>query len=259
MIYPQRRKCRGWRVVASGDFAISLASQDLPWLAGWNYRLLQILFHVLPHSATIDTFFEFLESNRLVTTWIFAACFYWFWSKEDQKTTWRRQQLFQLIVATAIAVLLTLAIRPWMGWPAPARDPTFRALYPQYFWHNGTLNSFPSHATLVYFAVAAGLWTFNRSLSLGLALLALGIVSVPRIYLGGHYPIDVAASMLLAIFALTLIRHWRLPVAIAERLDARGPGTAVREFLLILWIFELGEGFRGTMSILINVNRLLFR
>jgi undecaprenyl-diphosphatase len=259
MIYPQRRKCTGLGAVASGDFDISLASKDLPWLAGWNYRLLQILFHVLPHSATIDTFFEFLESNRLVTTWIFAACFYWFWSKEDQKTTWRRQQLFQLIVATAIAVLFTLAIRPWIGWPAPARDPTFRALYPQYFWHNGTLNSFPSHATLVYFAVAAGLWTFNRRLSLGLALLALGIVSVPRIYLGGHYPIDVAASMLLAIFALTLIRHWRLPAAIAERLDARGPGTAVREFLLILWIFELGEGFRGTMSILINVNRLLFR
>lgn len=218
-----------------------------------------MLFHVLPHSATIDTFFEFLVSNRLVTTWIFAACFYWFWSQEDQKTSWRRQQLFQLTVAIGIAVLLTLVIRPWVGWPAPARDPTFRNLYPRYFWRNGTLDSFPSHATLVYFAVAAGLWTFNRRLSLGLALLALGIVSVPRIYLGGHYPIDVAASIVLAIATLTLIRQWRLPSAIAEWLDPRASGTALREFLLILWIFELGEGFRGTMSILINLNRLLFR
>lgn len=61
---------------------------------------------------------------------------------------------------------------------------------PGYFWGNGTFNSFPSHATLAYFAVAAGLWSLNRRLGLTLALLVLGLVSLPRIYLGGHYPID---------------------------------------------------------------------
>lgn len=82
-------------------------------------------------------------------------------------------------------------------------------------------------------------------------------MSVPRIYLGGHYPIDVAASMVLAIAAVTLIQQYQLPDAIAEWLVRRGSGTAVREFLFIFWIFELGEGFRGSLSFLMKVKRLL--
>jgi undecaprenyl-diphosphatase len=236
---------------------IGLTLTSLPWLGGWNYHLLQILFHLLPHRLTTDSIFEFLVSNSLAGTWIFAACFYWYWSQEDDKTSRRRQKLFQVVIAIAVVFLLTLLIRPWVAWPAPAQNPSFRDLYPAYFWGNGTFDSFPSHSTLAYFAVAVGLWTFNRVLSLVLALLVLGLVSIPRIYLGGHYPIDVAASIVLAIAAVTLIQQCKLPGAIAEWLVRRGSGTAVREFLFMFWIFELGEGFRGSISFLMKVKRLL--
>lgn len=242
---------------ARGGGEIGLTLTRVPWLPGWNYRLLQILFQLLPHRTTTDRVFEFLVSNCLVSTWIFAACFYWYWSQADDKTALRRERLFQVVIAIALALLLTLLIRPWIAWPAPARNPRFRDLYPAYFWGNGTFNSFPSHSTLAYFAVAAGLWSFRRGLSFILMLLALGLVSVPRIYLGGHYPIDVAASMVLAIAAVTLIRQWRLPGGIAEWLNRRGSGTAVREFLFIFWIFELGEGFRGSLGFLMKFRRFL--
>lgn len=241
-----------------GEGEIGLAPPNLPWLAGWNYRLLQALFHLLPHGVTIDRFFAFLVSNHLVSTWIFAACFYWFWSQKNAKQPWRRQRLFQLVIAIALSVVLTVAIRPWIRWPAPARNLSFRDLYPPYLWDYGSLNSFPSHSTLVYFGVAAGLWRLNRGFSLTLGLLALGLISLPRICLGGHYPIDVAASIALASVALTLVAYWRLPGKISVWLDHSGSGTALREFLLMIWIFELGEGFQGSMSILTSVRHLFF-
>lgn len=224
-----------------------------PWLVGWNFRVLQLLFHALPHGARTDTFFEFLVSNHLASTWIFAACFYWYWSRQDEKTSWRRSVLFRLVIAIGVAVLLTLLIRPWVAWPAPGQNPGFRVLYPTYFWGNGTFNSFPSHSTLVYFAVAAGLWSFNRGLSFALALLTVGAVSLPRIYLGGHYPVDIAASIVLAIVCVRFIRLWQMPGAITEFLERKR--ATVREFLFILWIFELGEGFQGSMSFLFKLRR----
>jgi undecaprenyl-diphosphatase len=229
----------------------------VPWFAGWNYRLLQVLFHIVPHSATIDSFFEFLVSNHLVSTWIFAACFYWFWAQDDEERSWRRQRLVQVVIAIAVTVVFTLLIRPWIRWPAPGRNPSFRDLYPPYFWNEGTLNSFPSHATLVYFSVAVGFWSFNRRLTAALTLLVLALVSVPRIYLGGHYPIDVIASILLGVAAVALLARSRLPNIFAEWLERTRPSPALREFLLLIWIFELGEGFQGSMSILTSIRHLL--
>jgi membrane-associated phospholipid phosphatase len=230
-----------------------------PWLSGWNHRCLQVLFQVLPHHTATDGFFQFLVFNSLLSTWIFAACFYWYWSQDDEKTSWRRQQLFQVVVAIAFAFVLTLLVRPWIRWPAPAQSSSFRDLYPRYFWDNGTLDSFPSHSTLAYFAVAAGLWSLNRALSVLLALLVLGLVSLPRIYVGGHYPIDVAASIVLAVATLEVVRQWQVRPAVACWLSRRGSGTAVREFLFIIWIFELGEGFRGSMGLLFKLKHLLPR
>jgi len=163
---------------------------------------------------------------------------------------WRRGRLFQIVVAFGIAMLITLVIRPWIAWPAPVLNPRFRGLYPNYFWSNGNFDSFPSHATLAYFMMAAGLWPLSRRASLWLVVAVLMLVSIPRIYVGGHYPIDVLASLVLVIAILALIWHWHVPASIGCWLVQNGPGALVRELLLILWVFELGEGFRGSTGIL---------
>jgi membrane-associated phospholipid phosphatase len=228
-----------------------------PWFPEWNYRMLQTLFQVTPHNGITDTLFDWLVRDRLLSTWVFAAAFYVSWAIDDEKTAWRRVRLFQFVNALAIAVVITLIVRPWIAWPAPVMNPVFRNLYPTYFWNNGNLNCFPSHATLAYFMLAAGLWPLSRFISIILGVLVLGLVSLPRVYIGGHYPIDVLASLVIGLAVISVI--WQCPVSpsIVGWLTQKGRKTVLRELLLILWVFELGEGFGGTMNLVNKIRHWL--
>jgi undecaprenyl-diphosphatase len=229
-----------------------------PWFSNWNYGIMQLLFGAIPHNATTDTAFDSLSRNHLASTWIFAAVFYVFWSIQDSRTPWRRSHLFQIIVAFGIAVLISLVVRPWIAWPAPVLNPRFQGLYPAYFWSNKNFNSFPSHSTLAYFMVAVGLWPLSKRATVWLSFAVLLLVSLPRVYLGGHYPIDVVASLMLVIVVLEMVWCWDVPTAVVRLLVEAGPAAVARELLLILWVFELGEGFRGITYMVLQARRYFF-
>jgi hypothetical protein len=156
-----------------------------------------------------------------VSGFAFAAATYYFWSLRDDRTEWRRARILEAIVACIAAVLFTLALRPFVGTLPPCRTPGFQELFPPYLWRFGSGNSFPSHSTLVYFVMAAGLWPLSRKCSaIALAFLWLawragesrrGIRWLDRVLMSGSW-------IELAIF---------------------------------LWLFELGEGFRASGELVI--------
>jgi len=89
--------------------------------------------------------------------------------------------------------------------------------------------SFPSdHATAVG-AVAAGLWLANRRFGLVAGVLAV-IMAFSRVYVGAHYPGDVAAGLLLG--AGTVVALWPLARRILEpvldRVDRSSLAVLVR-------------------------------
>jgi membrane-associated phospholipid phosphatase len=217
-----------------------------PWLSEWNHHVLEILFRLVPNTPARGDWAEFFIENPLIGTWFFAVVFFRYWAIDDEQMAARRECLFRALAALAGASLLTLAIRPWISWPAPLRNPAFQELFPRYLWGGGTTNCFPSHSTLAYFTVAAGFWPLRRNLSVLLAAFALACVSLPRIYLGGHYPIDVLSSCVLSICSMAAVSRWKVPDPISHWLARRDSHTEIRDWLLFLWIFELGEGFRGT-------------
>lgn len=216
-----------------------------PWLWKWNHSFFEVMFHYLPPRPPTVDWAEALVTNPLLSTWVFAAVFYCYWTKDDGQKTWRRTGLLQTLLALALAVLITLILRPWIHWPAPNLNPEFQALFPRYLWGSGNENCFPSHSTLAYFVVALGFFPLHRQLSLALALASLLLVALPRVYLGGHYPMDVLFSCALAAVALFLVRRWTLPHGLRNWFVMDDRAGAVRTGLLFLWMFELGEGFRG--------------
>ena len=70
--------------------------------------------------------------------------------------------------------------------------------------HHGADNSFPSDHASVAFAVAFAVLAFHRRLGLLLVAAAAG-VGVDRIFVGVHYPVDVAASVLVGLVAALLV------------------------------------------------------
>lgn len=220
-----------------------------PFLPEWNFHVLQEFFRLVPHNEWRDTLAQFFISNALASTWIFAAVFYLYWRIEDQRTPVRRKQLAEIFVCFCLAMIATLAWRPWIAWPAPSLVPRFRIFYPEYFWAEGNPNCFPSHSTLIYLIVAAGFWRLNRWISMALMLWVLIAISLPRIYAGGHYPIDVIAAILLAAIAIWATRRICARPRVSELLARIIPNKTVLELFLFLWLFELAEGFRSSYVI----------
>jgi len=222
-----------------------------PWFSSWNYGLFRILFGFIPHRDFTDNLCQVLISTPLLSTWVFAACCYRYWTKYDEPRDGelrarRRRYLVNAAAAFGIACLVTLVLRPWIHWPAPVLNPDYQPLFPRDLWGDGVANCFPSHSTLAYFMTAVGFWPLNRRLSLCLSGMALLLVSFPRVYVGGHYPIDVLFSCLLGILVLAAV--WRSPLMASgppKTVKRKGAGGLFREFVFFLWVFELGEGFRS--------------
>jgi membrane-associated phospholipid phosphatase len=103
--------------------------------------------------------------------------------------------------------------------------------------------------------VALGFAQLSRRTSAGLVAFTFVAVSFPRIYLGGHYPIDVLASAILAVVATVLVRFWCSRPGISRLLEWVALRGRVTEILFFLWLFELGEGFRAGLSIVLTLLR----
>ncbi len=227
-----------------------------PWLPGWNWAVLRQMLRLVPHTSLRTAIAENMTLNPLLSTWVLALVFYLFWRIDDERTPWRRSRLLEIVMACVLAVGLTLVIRPWIGWPAPTRVESFQPLYPDYLAGLGTDNCFPSHSTLVYFTVAAGIWPLRRWLSATVAVFVFLTVSWPRIYLGGHYPIDVLTSIVLSVVTLVVVRHFGRRPAISSWFKRVLSMGLIVELALFLWLFELGEGFRASSNIVHALLRL---
>ena len=216
-----------------------------PWFSSWNYHLFQILFSVLPHGPVTDEICRELLLTPLLSTWVFAACFYWYWTNDDEQKARRRHYLLNAVAAFGIAGLITIVLRPWIHWPAPVLNPQFKPLFPRDYWGNGSPNCFPSHSTLAYFTISVGFWPLNRRLSICLSVVALLFVSWPRVYVGGHYPIDVLFSCILGTTALAAMWRWPIFAGAAGWKTLRKLPKVVRALIFFLWVFELGETFHS--------------
>lgn len=70
--------------------------------------------------------------------------------------------------------------------------------------HHAADNSFPSEHASVAFAIAFAVLAVYRRLGLALLVVAAAI-AIDRVFVGVHYPVDVAASLLVALAAALLV------------------------------------------------------
>jgi len=85
-------------------------------------------------------------------------------------------------------------LRPFEAFP----DKVHLIFYPP------TDPSFPSNAAAASFALAAGIWVYNRKLGYILSIPAI-IISFGRVYMGIHYPLDIVGGFAIAILATGIV------------------------------------------------------
>jgi undecaprenyl-diphosphatase len=171
----------------------------MDWLLSIDTQLFFLINHI-PHVGFIDSFALFLSGiGEAGLVWFVIGAFLVF--NEESKD----QRLFiPLGLAGGLAWSITeLILKPLVGRlrPSSALDAaTVVGGFPLGY-------SFPSgHATLA-FALAVVLAYIEPKWKKGLFLLAFAI-SLSRVYLGHHYPIDVIVGGLLGWGIGTLVIRW---------------------------------------------------
>lgn len=144
----------------------------------------------------MDTFFEFIAQYGIALPIIILGVYFFL----QPRTSWVRLALFAIPAGLLTYALGFLANHMYFD-PRPFVVGHFTPLLP-----HAPDNGFPSDHTLLVSAFAAVGMFWNKWL--GIALWAIAIlVAAARVYVGLHHPLDVVASV---VFALIAVSAWKV-------------------------------------------------
>ena len=178
---------------------------------------------------------------------VIAIC--WFWFERSPMQSARRRLLAESVLAALAALFvgrvlaLTLPFRL-----RPAFRPDLHFVVP---FDAGlrTWSSFPSDHAVIAFALAASLFRLSPRLGLWIALHAVLVVCLPRLYFGLHHPSDLIGGALIGITLVAVVS--RLPIrhavtaAIVDVENRRPAMFYAIGFVLLYEITEMFESFRA--------------
>ena len=159
------------------------------------------------HIAWIDSVIRVLACDLFIpVVMIIALIAVWFSGQNPIARTRNQYGAICSLASMGIANLLVFIfdailpdrLRPFEKFGIFPQGDVHLVFYPP------TDPSFPSNAAAASFALAAGIWVYNRKLGYIFSIPAL-IISLGRIYMGVHYPLDILGGFALAILATGIV------------------------------------------------------
>lgn len=159
-----------------------------------DYSLLRAINGAAGHDRMLDaTMIGFAKYSPVVLAAVLVALW----------LTWKYRNQRGALLA-AISALIALGLGQLVGKAFPRDRPYLTHRVVLLITHSPD-TSFPSDHTTLAFGIAIVVWLFNRRL--GIALFLFGVITAyARVFVGAHYPADVAGGAVLG--ALTGLGIW---------------------------------------------------
>lgn len=210
--------------------------------------LVSQLAQLLGRSPRFDLLVQSAIVHNLLGGFWYGAALFVFWvrsNRSGQDAT--RRRLLTTLFGTLIAIFLMILAEKMISWPPPMHFPALAHFYPRYIYLDPGASSFPSQSSTLYAAVAAGIWSFNRQAGWPLWIGIVLLVGLPRIYVGGHYPTDVAAGIVIGLAGYAVARklfEGKLASYTERNLLQGGWREGVLELVVFGWILLIATEFR---------------
>ena len=172
---------------------------------------------------------------------VYITLLWWLWFRPPGTQLNTRQTIIATIAGAVLALALArtvAAITPLRLRPMHLHPSVLHFVTPTGMYHKllKGWGSFPSDHAALFFALALGVFLVYRKAGVfALAYAALGI-SLPRIYIGLHYPTDILAGALLGLGCVWLLNRPKLQAAISAypmRLLESRPGIFYAVFFFV--------------------------
>ena len=227
-----------------------------------DYTILDFFNRFAQQSLQFDQFVLLISDNALLKGGIIMALFWWTWfDREDFKGIQKnREHIITTILVSGVAVvgarilalLLPFRLRP-------IHNPELALQFPLEKEFLEGWSSFPSDHAILFFSLATGLFFISRTVGAIALIHAIFVISLPRIYLGLHYPTDILAGAFLGIGVSLWVNRKKVSHTIAKfplRLSAKNPGLFYSFFFLAS--FEIAEMFNSLRNIASVLFSILF-
>lgn len=195
----------------------------------------------------LDRIAGYEEANNLLKGGLFMAAFWYFWFKPGADRDLRRKTITSVLIGAlaalvanrAIASLAPFRLRPMyeagIGYVAPSVPIAFNLEQ----W-----NAFPSDTATWFFALSIGIAALSRPLGLAFGVYSALYICLPRVYLGVHYPSDLAIGALLGLAIVPLVNNRFVRHHVAAKINAyerKSPGAFYSVMFLVT--FEMAALF----------------
>ena len=190
-----------------------------------------------------------LSNDALFNGVVYALPLFLLWRCSGAKERRISQQrLLTIMLATGVGIAVSILLQQIIRWPPPSVYPPVRDFYT---WHsppNENPNSFPSDSAMLFSIVAMGTAAWSRRLSAGLFAWLVIFVAPARLFVGGHYPTDILAGILVGSMSLLLSKALVKSMGVFEKLAASD--SPALQAAIFFWLFEVGTEFRELNGLL---------
>jgi len=170
-----------------------------------DWRIYHAIYGVSLHHHWVGTLFHAIEQASIPFMVIVTVAL-WLFARPGGSRKWKLAATAALgSAALALAVNRTISSLIWH------RDRPYQTHAIAHPWSNSQDASFPSDHTSASFAIAFTVLMFDP-LAGALFLLAAVIIGAGRLFIGAHYPGDVAAGVLVGFAAAIVVTRLLRPV-----------------------------------------------
>jgi undecaprenyl-diphosphatase len=189
---------------------IRVANKAEASLNSFDVGIISFLNQFAHRSSSLDYFIMLIGSNALTKGCVITSLIWWAWFRPRVNKIRDREYLLCGILACVISVFLARALADTL--PYRERPCLNAALHFQLPYHVDVSSSvihwssFPSDHAALFFALATSIFFVSR----GAGILALShafvVVSLPRVYMGFHYPTDILAGAVIGVGSASLAK-----------------------------------------------------
>jgi len=198
------------------------------------------------HPFLVDAV-DLLSSSPLFTGLVFAVPVFVLWQRAGLRRPDAQRLIITIALATIVGAMVSVLLQQFFRWPPPSTAAATASVYADRFHYNENPNSFPSDSTMLYSTVAFGLAVWSRSLAASLLAWLLLFVAPSRVFVGGHYPSDIFAGLLVGLFASWVSQYITRNSRLFEWLSVSS--SPILFAIFFVWLFELGAGFTDVRQV----------
>lgn len=179
-----------------------------------DWRLYKAIYEVSLHHHWVGSLFHGIEAAS-IPFMVIVTCALWLFAPPGGSRKWKLAAGSALISAGVALAVNRIIAAIWL------RQRPFIAHHIAHPWINSHDASFPSDHASASFAIAFAVLMFEPVAGAVFLVFAV-VIAVGRLFIGAHYPGDVAAGFLVgAASAIVVVRLGRPVVAFAVRLVER--------------------------------------